>query len=204
MKRYSLMICLSLILVVNSLHVRGQESNSWHTVLTGGWALPVGAFKRIAPEQGVVYEGDNPVIYGFDKKGNSYAENGYALGLAMRYSINNNWHLTSRISYTVNTVNTKVMNDYLDDFYNKDFDPSNPPAWGYKYHRVDHRDYQVMYFLAGMAYGLNVGRWPFSVNPQLGLASINYPDYSIVYLWTAYPYSAFRHEGETPSIQALM
>lgn len=196
--RMKLFIVCLLLLLANSLKAQEQESPRWQVFLSGGWALPVGAYQKIAPEKGAVPVGGHQ---GFDKKGNSYAEPGYAAGIAVQYWLRSHWQVTANLGYSINTINSKVMSTYLEEFFNRDFDPGSPDGL-YKSYRVDHHNYQVMYFLAGAAYGINLGCWQILINPQLGLANMDYPDYSIVFLWAND--IAFQHRGETPSIQTLM
>ncbi len=191
----------SLTLIVNSLYAQVQDNRRWHIAFTGGLALPVGAFRQTATEDGIAYKGDNSVLNGFDKQGNSYAQNGYAVGMALRYSLHSHWQVTANTGYSFNSVDTRVMREFLDDFANENW-TTNPPAGGYRFH-VDHQDYQVIYFLPGAAYQFVHQRWQFLINPQLGLASIRYPDYGIVFLWSN-DNIAFQHNGNTPSSQALM
>jgi hypothetical protein len=190
-------VCL-LLLLVNSLKAQAQQSPRWQVSLSGGWALPVGVYKKIAPEKGAVPVGGHQ---GFDKKGNSYAEPGYAAGIAVQYWLRSHWQVTANLGYSINTINSEVMSTYLEEFFNRDFDPGSPDGL-YKSYRVDHEDYQVMYFLTGVAYTMNLGRWQFSANPQLGIATMSYPEYKIIFLWA--DDVIFQHRGETPSIQTLM
>jgi hypothetical protein len=199
-KVFTLLVLIT-YLTTGDLHA--QENPRWHISLSGGWALPVGAYQKIAPEKAVANTDGSDEINGFDKKGNSAAKAGYAFNIGLRYRVQNNWHLTATAGYSLNTVNTEVINNYLNDYANENWftDPTSTVDYRFDFNQ---QDYQVLYYLAGVAYGVNHGRWQLSLNPQIGLGSLLYPDYNIVYLWITNNNSALRHEGETPSIQALM
>lgn len=196
-KVFTLLVVIT-YLTTGDLHA--QENPRWHISLSGGWALPVGSFSGIAPETGIADDEGSGEFNGFDKEGNSYARNGYAIGLRVQYRIKSNWYLTSMFGRSFNTVDSEVMREYLNRYANENW-TYNPPIGGYRF-QVDHQNYQVMYFLPGVAYTTNMGRWQFSVNPQLGIATMSYPEYSIIFLWIED--AAFQHRGETPSIQTLM
>jgi long-subunit fatty acid transport protein len=192
-------VCL-LLLLANSLKAQAQQNPRWQVSLSGGWALPVGVYKKIAPEKGVMGENNN--INGFDKEGNSYADPGYAFNAGIYYQLQDKWHLTATVGRSFNNINAEVMDQFWNEIYNEGFSPDNPPPWGYREYQIDQQPYRVTYFLPGIAYVLNWERWQLSANPQVGVAGMLYPNYSIAFLWSTD--SALRHEGETPSIQTLM
>jgi hypothetical protein len=169
-----------LVFVTCSLNLNGQSKNQhWDISVGYGLSLPVGAFKKVTPEKSLAYFNDHQDINGFDKDGNSAAQNGSSALVKVDYWFQRSWGIMLHVGYTKNAVNTQPATDYVNDWIVNVL-PNQTLAF-------IQEDYKVLTTSIGIGYNFSKNRFIFSLYPSIGLAMLSSPEYVMTRQAQNYP-----------------
>jgi len=169
-----------LIFVTCSLRLHGQSKNQqWDISVGYGLSLPVGAFKKVTPEKSLAYFNDRQDTNGFDKDGNSAAQNGTSALVKLNYQLHRSWGIMLQVGYTKNAVNTQPATDYVNDWIVNVL-PNQTLAF-------IQEDYRVLTTSLGAGYNFYKNRFTFSLYPSIGLAMLSSPEYVMTRQAQNYP-----------------
>lgn len=168
-------IPLSIILfcVSGSFTLQAQTAwKRWNVSAGFGMSIPVGAFKKIAPEKSIIYYSGFPEPSGFDKDGNSAAKVGTSGSLKVNYQFHRSWEVYVKVGYTLNAVNTQPTNDYINNVMTV-FRPTQT-------YSLSNDDYNLFFTSIGAGYTIKASKFTFIVDPGIGMAFLQSPDYEII------------------------
>ncbi len=187
-------IILGMLFLRLSLDIYAQEDiySRFSLSVSGGWAIPVGSFGN--KDNSVIYTPEdvqNPRIIGLDKSKSGLAEPGYFFNLEMKYMLNQSFGLRLRTGYTFNSVWTDGISEFFSTKYGDQI--------------FEHDDYKIFHVAPGLGYEKKLGNFDFGIGGFFGLAITNYPYYKSILLFTTTdPPIIWSHEGETPTLNALL
>jgi hypothetical protein len=159
--------------------VNAQDVNQprWSVSVSGGLAIPLGAYKSTNPESSVVTgELGFPMFNGFNKKENAAALQGYTWNAEVKYTLPSNWAFSFAVTNTFNMVETDVIDAYLNDQFGRQ---------GSVTYQVNQRDYQVMFYSLGVNKLRNWKNFFAGGGVDIGLGIMNYPLYDVTIIITS-------------------
>jgi hypothetical protein len=195
--RYTFSIlCLVILCTPACLQAQQSKLSGLSLSVSGGLAIPVGAYKSNNPENSVILtESGFPMFNGFNKRGNAAALQGYTWNAEVKYALPTNWAFSFSVTSTFNTVETDLINTYLNDQFGRQ---------GLVTYQVNQRDYQVMFY----SLGVNKLRYWKNIfaggGVDIGLGIMNFPLYDVTIIETSsgnnYP---IYHFGYTPKSKSF-
>jgi hypothetical protein len=198
MKSQYIVAILGLFILCAPACLRAQESklSGLSFSVSGGLAIPVGAYKSTNPESSVVTgEIGFPRFNGFNKKGNAAALQGYTWNAEVKYTLPSNWAFSFAVTSTFNPVETEEIDAYLNEQLGRQ---------GLFTYQVNQRDYQVMFYSLGVSKFKHWKNFFAGGGVDLGLGIMNYPLYDVSIISTSSGFNyPFYHIGYTPNSKSF-
>jgi hypothetical protein len=191
----NLIILAMLILTLSQdLYSQGNIYSRFSMSISGGRAIPVGAFGNKDIINSAIYTTEdvqNPRIIGIDKSKSGFAEAGYFFNIEVKYMLNESFGLRLRTGYTFNSVMTKGITQFLSTNYGDQ--------------KFGHEAYKILHIAPGLGYEKKLGNFDLGVGVYSGIALTNYPYYESILLYTTTnPPQKWAHDGDRPNLKTLL
>jgi hypothetical protein len=182
--------------VLLPVHAQELKQPQWSVSVSGGLAIPVGAYKSTNPESSVVTgELGFPMFNGFNKKGNAAALQGYIWNAEVKYTLPSDWAFSFAVTSTFNQVETDVIDAYLNDQFGRQ---------GLVTYQVNQRDYEVMFYSLGAKKSKQWEHFFAGGGVDVGLGIMNFPLYDVTIIVTSSGNNhPFYHVGYTPNSKSF-